>query len=291
MSTPIFAPSSHDPEAFYEDYVQHHVPYHLNPAGFKGWILRFLPYWSWREWRFWNRCVPRGGVLLDLGCARGREVFAARSQTSLGLDISPTALRECAKHYHLATRSNLFPVPFRDGSVDCVVTSHVLGHVPADQKDRVLSEITRVLKPGGKSIHVVETDSLHPLVKFAKQHPDLYQQYFVEPDGHIGLEMPSAVVERFERHGLRLVRCYKMDAGVFHPRLMLKHFDNELRRYSAKVDRMVRLSAWMMNRPVVLELSEVLLGIHHYSIGQWICPLEHAQFVAVVLEKPARLRT
>ena len=163
MSTPIFAPSSHDPEAFYEDYVQHHVPYHLNPAGFKGWILRFLPYWSWREWRFWNRCVPRGGVLLDLGCPRGREVFAARSQTSLGLDISPTALRECAKHYHLATRSNLFPVRFRDGSVDCVVTSHVLGHVPADQKDRVLSEITRVLKPGGKSIHVVETDSLHPL--------------------------------------------------------------------------------------------------------------------------------
>ncbi len=287
MSTPTFATSSQDAEAFYESYVQHHVPYHLSPAGFKGWILRFLPYWSWREWRFWNRYVPRGGVLLDLGCARGREVFAERSKTSVGLDIAPTALRDCAKYYHLATRSNLFPVPFRDGSVDCVVTSHVLGHVPADQKDGVLSEITRVLKPGGKSIHVVETDSLHPLVTFAKQRPDLYQRYFVEPDGHVGLEMPSAVVKRFERHGLRLVRCYKMDAGVFHPRLMLKHFDNELRRYSAKVDRMVRLSAWMMNRPVVLALSEVLLGIHHYSIGQWICPLEHAQFVAVVLEKPA----
>ena len=225
--------------------------------------------------------------MLDLGCARGREVFAERSETSVGLDIAPAALRECAKHYHLATRSNLFAVPLGDSSVDCVVTSHVLGHVPADQKDGVLSEIARVLKPGGKSIHVVETDSAHPLVTFAKQYPDLYQRYFVEPDGHAGLEMPSAVAERFEWHGLRLVRLYKMEAGVFHPRLMLKHFDNEFRRHSAKVDRMVRISAWIMDRPLVLALTEVLLGIHHYSIGQWICPLERAQFVAVILKKPA----
>ena len=167
------------------------------------------------------------------------------------------------------------------------MTSHVLGHVPADQKDGVLSEITRVLKPGSRSIHLVETDSTHPLVAFAKQHPDLYQRYFVEPDGHIGLETPSAVLERFERHGMRLVRCRKMDAGVFHPRLMLKHFDNGFRRHSAKVDRMVRISAWIMDHPMVLAVTEVLLGIHHYSIGQWICPLERAQFVAVVLEKPA----
>ncbi len=117
MSTPAMAPSSHDPKTFYEDYVQRHVPYHRNPAGLKGWILRFLPYWSWREWRFWNRYVPRGGVLLDLGCARGREVFAERSETSVGLDIAAAALGECAQHYHLATRANLFPLPFREGSV------------------------------------------------------------------------------------------------------------------------------------------------------------------------------
>ena len=186
MSTPTFAPSSRDAETFYENYVQHHVPYHLNSAGLKGWILHFLPYWSWREWRFWKRYVPTNGVLLDLGSARGREVFAARSGASIGLDIAPTALKECAQHYQLASRSNLFPIPLRDRSADCVVTSHVLGHVAAEEKDRVLAEIARVLKPGGNSIHVVETDSTHPLVTFAKHYPDLYQRYFVEPDGHIG---------------------------------------------------------------------------------------------------------
>ena len=287
MSTPTLSPSSYDAEAFYEDYVQHHVPYHRNPAGLKGWILRFLPYWSWREWRFWNRYVPRQGLLLDLGSARGREVFAARPGASIGLDIAPTALQDCARHYQLAMRANLFPIPLRDQSVDCVVTSHVLGHVAAGEKDRLLSEIARVLKPGGKTIHLVETDSTHPLVTFAKQHPGLYERYFVEPDGHIGLDMPSVVLDRFRHHGLRVVRCYKMDAGVFHPRLMLKHFDNEFRSHSAKVDRMVRLSAWIMDHSPVLALAEVLLGIHYYSIGQWICPLERAQFLAVVLEKPA----
>jgi len=287
MRTPTLATNAHDREAFYEDYVQYHVPYHCNPVGLKGWILRFLPYWSWREWRFLNRYVPREGLLLDLGSARGREVFAARQGASIGLDIAPTALKDCARHYQLAVRSNLFPIPLRDQSVDCVVSSHVLGHVAAGEKDRLLSEIARVLKPGAKSIHVVETDSTHPLVTFAKQYPELYQRYFVEPDGHIGLEMPAAVVGRFERHGLRVVRCYKMEAGVFHPRLMLKHFDNEFRHHSAKVDRMVRLSAWIMDRTLVLAVTEVLLGVHHYSIGQWTCPLERAQFLAVVLEKPA----
>ena len=68
---------------------------------------------------------------------------------------------------------------------------------------------------------------------------------------------------------------------------MLKHFDNELRRHSARVDRMVRVSAWILDHPLVLALTEVLLGIHHHSIGQWLCPLDRAQFLALVFVKPA----
>ena len=37
-------------------------------------ILSVLPYWPYREWRFWARWVPLGCRLLDLGCARGFEV-------------------------------------------------------------------------------------------------------------------------------------------------------------------------------------------------------------------------
>ncbi|MBI3665599.1 MAG: methyltransferase domain-containing protein [Acidobacteria bacterium] len=174
-------PSFCDSDAFYEQYISHHVPYHLNPAGLKGAILRLLPYWSWREWRFWRRYVPRGVWLLDLGCARGREIFAERAAGCVGVDTAFSALAECARHYRMAVQSGMNPIPFESGSFDCVVTSHVIGHIPAAEKDDLCSEIARVLKTGGRSVNVIETDSLHPLVRFAKQRPQLYYRYFVEP--------------------------------------------------------------------------------------------------------------
>jgi SAM-dependent methyltransferase len=281
------APTTAELESFYEGYVEHHVPFHRSPRGWKGMILRWLPYWSWREWRFWRQHVPRGGILLDLGCARGREIFVERAALCVGLDIASTALRDCARRYAMALRSTLEALPFRSDSLDTVVTSHVLGHVPAEQKDSLIAEMARVLKPGGKTLHVIETDSRHPYVLLAKRDPAAFRKYFIEPDGHIGLEMPAAVIARFERHGLRCVHCTKMDAGPFHPRLFLKHFDNEFRRRWPLIERRARLHRWIMRHASVLAATEVLLGLHHYTLGQWL-PLDRSQFVAAIFEKPAR---
>ena len=278
-------PSFCESDAFYEDYISHHVPYHRNPAGPKGALLRFLPYWSWREWRFWRRYVPRGGWLLDLGCARGREIFAERAGACVGIDTARTALLECAGYYRLAVQSGLTPIPFESNSFDCVVTSHVIGHIPIADKDTVFSEIARVLKPGGRSVNVIETDSLHPLLQFAKQWPNLYQRYFIDPDGHVGLELPSAVIERFRRHGLRLKACWKMEAGPFHPRQWIKHFDNEYREHSPTVAAAVERSRRTLANPALLAATEVALGTFHYTLGQWARPLDYAQFLAAVFEK------
>jgi SAM-dependent methyltransferase len=278
-------PSFCDSDPFYEEYISHHVPYHLSPAGLKGVVLRFLPYWSWREWRFWRRYVPRGGWLLDLGSARGRQVFAERAAGCVGVDTAFTALVECARYYRLAVQSNLKPLPFDPGSFDCVVTSHVIGHIPLPEKDALFREIARVLKPGGRSVNVIETDSLHPLIGFAKQRPDLYRRYFIDPDGHVGLELPSAVIERFRRHGLRAAACWKMDAGPFHPRFWLKHFDNEYCDLSPEIKRAVERSRRILQSPARLAAAEVALGLVHYTAGQWFYPLDHSQFIAAVFEK------
>ena len=277
-------PSFCEADPFYERYVGHHVPYHRNPPGLKGAALRVLPYWSWREWRFWRRYVPRGGWLLDLGCARGREVFARRA-FCVGIDTARSALAECAQHYRLAVQSTLTPIPFESGSFDCVVTSHVVGHIPAAEKDAVLEEIARVLKPGGRSVNVIETDSEHPMVLFAKQWPDLYQRHFIEPDGHVGLELPSAVLERFGRHGLRPAACWKMDAGPFHPRYWVKHFDNEYRDKSPQVRTAVGRSRLLLEHAPLLAGAEITLGLVHYTVGQWRYPLDHAQFIGAVFVK------
>ncbi len=279
------AGSTAEMTAFYERYVEEHVPYQRSPGGVKGLVLRYLPYWSWREWRFWRRYVPAGGLLLDLGCARGREIFTERASTCVGIDLARNALGECAEHYRLAVQGTLGALPFRDECFDCVVTSHVLGHVPAAEKDHLLAELARVLKKGGRTLHVIETDSRHPLVRFAKQEPDLFERHFIEPDGHVGLETGSAVLERFARHGLRCRRFFQMDAGVFHPRLFLKFFDNEYRRRSRSIDRRARLGHWVMKHAAALATTEVLLGLHHFTVGQWLYPLDRCQFLGLVCEK------
>ena len=62
----------------------------------------------------------------------------------------------------MAAVASLGALPFRDASFDCVVSSHVMGHVPVDAKDAVVAEAARVLRPGGLSLHVIETDGRHP---------------------------------------------------------------------------------------------------------------------------------
>lgn len=151
--------SAEQPKEFYERYVEEHVPFHRSPRGLKRLILSVLPYWSYREWRFWERRVPRGCRLLDLGCARGREVFRERASFVVGVDLARNALSDCVGNYDGALEATLMGLPVVGQSFDCVVSSHVLGHVPPSHKDQVLGEIHRVLRPGGLSLHVIETDS------------------------------------------------------------------------------------------------------------------------------------
>ena len=110
--------STDSARAFYDEYVEEHVPYHLSPHGAKGFVLRWLPYWSYQEWRFWRRWVPEGGRLLDLGSARGREVFRERTRLSVGVDLAHAALRDCARNYDGAALADLGRLPFPAGSRD-----------------------------------------------------------------------------------------------------------------------------------------------------------------------------
>ena len=276
-----------DSQAFYERYVEEHVPYHRSPRGWKRAALSLLPYWSYREWRFWGRHTPAGGRLLDLGCARGREVFRDKSHLAVGVDLARNALRDCLLNYDGAAAADLTALPFSDDSFDSVVSSHVLGHVPCEAKDAVLGEVRRVLRPGGRTLHIVETDSRHPLIEEAKRRPELYRRYLIEQDGHVGLELPSATLERFAAAGFELERLEVMDAGRMHPRLVLKWFDNEYRESSANLEWLVRRSRRVLESPIRLAWEEVRLGFEHRVRGPRHS-LDDAIFVAVSLRSTKR---
>ena len=96
----------------------------------------------------------RSRLILDLGCARGRFVRALSSSGAqvVGVDRSWELLRTALdssgdSSFVLSTATRL---PFADSIFDGVVCIEVIEHVPV--LGAALSEIARVLKPGGRAI-------------------------------------------------------------------------------------------------------------------------------------------
>jgi SAM-dependent methyltransferase len=80
--------------------------------------------------------------VLDVGSGEGTYQDLVSDYT--GLDISSTAARFYHKPFVVASATEL---PFPDNSFDAVWTVNVLEHVP--QPEKALSEMRRVLRPGG----------------------------------------------------------------------------------------------------------------------------------------------
>lgn len=274
-------------DPFYDAYADEHAPYGVSPAGLKRHVLSLLPFWSWREWRFWKSAVPRCGRLLDCGAGRGKQVFVERARETVGFDASWSFVSACAEHYDLAVQGTLPRLPFHDAAFDVLVSSHLFGHVPAEAKDELIAETARVLRSGGRAAHLIETDSAHPLVRAAKRRPELYRKQFVEQDGHVGLEPAERVVARFSARGfrvrgLRLVEALVPSRQNFEKYLDHPGFREELPGFTW-LERATRLSR---AHPLLNLAYEVGLGSFHFTLEQWLGRPSHAQFVMLTLDKP-----
>src|SRR6516164_2489344 len=101
-----------------------------------------------------------GEVVVDLGAGGGLEVFLAAKKVgptgkAIGIDMTPEMLaraRENAKRQGLSNvefhEATIDKLPLSDVSVDCVISNCVINLAP--DKNAVLREIARVLKPGGR---------------------------------------------------------------------------------------------------------------------------------------------
>jgi SAM-dependent methyltransferase len=99
--------------------------------------------------------LPRGGCVLDLCCGAGRHLHAMRDAglDAVGLDLSMDLL-DAGKLQGYAVCADARRAPFADGLFDVVTnlfSSFGYFEDDADQL-RLLKEVRRVLKPGGRLI-------------------------------------------------------------------------------------------------------------------------------------------
>lgn len=103
--------------------------------------------------------IKQGDTVIDLGSGAGNDCFIARAETGetgkvIGIDFTPAMIEKAISN---AAKLNFGNVEFRQGDIenmplagniaDVVVSNCVLNLVP--NKDAVMKEIYRVLKPGG----------------------------------------------------------------------------------------------------------------------------------------------
>lgn len=140
--------------------------------------------------------------LLDIGCGAGHtSAYIAQRYGSLvtGVDISAEAIDRAKALYGgepyfdrmnfiEADASNL---PFADGFFDVVLCESMLFFI--NDKDAVLKEMSRVLKPGGylaiNEICVSDTEDKRRI-----------QDYFLRPEFGGFLVTSAAIVEKFDPH-------------------------------------------------------------------------------------------
>ena len=101
------------------------------------------------------RLDPRGKRALEVGCGGGMlcEEIARLGFETLGIDPSERSLQVARSHASLGglrigyQKGRGEALPYRDGSFDVVFCCDVLEHVR--DLPQVISEVSRVLKPGG----------------------------------------------------------------------------------------------------------------------------------------------
>lgn len=103
--------------------------------------------------------IKKGDVVIDLGSGAGNDCFVARAETGetgkvIGIDFTPAMIEKARIN---AEKLGFHNVEFRQGDIenmpvtagvaDVIVSNCVLNLVP--NKDAVIKDIYRVLKPGG----------------------------------------------------------------------------------------------------------------------------------------------
>ena len=128
-------------------------------------LVKFLGVDTVRSVLLNQAAVRASHRVLDIGCGTGTMAILIKrlypGTDVVGLDPDPRALARARRKAKRSGLSVLFDqgssdnLPYPDACFDRVFSSFMFHHLQADQRETTLSEVRRVLKPGG-SFHLVD---------------------------------------------------------------------------------------------------------------------------------------
>jgi SAM-dependent methyltransferase len=119
----------------------------------------FIEVWTRRAMLARLGALPTSPTVIDVGCSTGYLLADLRARlpdaTLIGLDLVTSGLRKAHAHVPDARllHADACAIPLQDACVDGALSANLLEHIPDDE--RALSEIFRILRPGGRAVIVV----------------------------------------------------------------------------------------------------------------------------------------
>lgn len=167
-------------------------------------------------------------VSLDIGCGGGiiAEDLATISQSTTGVDISQASLETARNHAKLNgldinyLQAYAEDLPFEDESFDLITCCDVLEHV--NDVPKVISEISRVLRPGGVFVYDTVNRTLMSYLSLIFVAQDFPLTRFAPKNSHVWHKFirPKELLPLFVDTGLEAKQQIGMEPAV-NPLMML----------------------------------------------------------------------
>lgn len=186
--------------------IQLHKDYSANPQGWFPWIMDQLH-------------LREGQCVLEVGCGNGelwiagKDRIPADCQITLS-DISAGMVADAKSRLEASGLNSGFfyetadcqELPFKAESFDCVVANHVLFYVK--DRDRALSEIRRILKPGGWFVcSTYGQEHMKEITQLVKEFDSRITLSDVNLYDLFGLERGKEELEQYFEHVAK--KCYE----------------------------------------------------------------------------------
>ena len=223
--------------------------------------------------RSYNLYGKKYRSILDIGCGGGGFSMLLKNKCHelVGLDMSIKSLKkaERLKIYDALIHCSIEYNPFPDNYFDVLISTDVLGHTSMKLKERLYREFYRILKPGGKMLHVIETDSNNFWIRHAKRTPELYQKNHIDKYGHIGMEMPETIIRRIREIGFRKIKTTGINGIIIPPEVCVSWFD-EYNISSNLIRTYFKLSKVLMKNNLYRKLFNISLGVMEKAVNPFL---------------------